>query len=114
MTVDCEYFKEKLLKQQKELKEASETGNASAKTVVLDQTSVGRLSRMGALQDQAMSIETNRRRDILLKRISGALQRIDQDEFGDCLRCDEEIDPKRLEIDPTSFFCIDCANKVEQ
>jgi len=50
--------------------------------VELDQQSVGRLSRMDALQNQAMQQETERRREVEIKRIDAALHRLGEDEFG--------------------------------
>lgn len=112
--MDKEHFKNKLLKLREELQQIEESGNEAAKTVELDQSSVGRLSRMDAMQAQAMSIESKRRREIKEKRIESALQRIDNDEFGYCLSCEEDIDPKRLEFDPSALLCIDCANIGEK
>ena len=79
--------------------------------VELDQTSVGRLSRMDALQNQAMQVETERRRAVELKRINAALARLDNDEYGFCVSCGEEIQAKRLDMDPATPVCIDCAHK---
>ena len=79
------------------------------KPVGLDQTAVGRLSRMDALQVQAMQIETNRRRHVELKRIESALRRLEDGEFGYCIICGEEIEDKRLNIDPTVPSCIACS-----
>lgn len=112
--MDKEHFRNKLLKLREELQQIEESGNEAAKTVELDQSSVGRLSRMDAMQAQAMSKESNRRREIKMKRIESALQRIDTDEFGYCVRCEEEIAPKRLEFDPSALLCIECANKGER
>jgi DnaK suppressor protein len=109
--VDIEYFREKLLRLRDELQEIEQTGSEAAQTVELDQSRVGRLSRMDALQAQAMSIESGRRRNIKLKRIDAALKRIDRDEFGLCIKCEEEINPKRLEVDPAAPLCIDCAKR---
>ena len=107
--MNTEYFRGKLLRLRDELQEIEQTGKEAAQTVELDQSRVGRLSRMDALQAQAMSIESVRRRNIKLKRIDAALRRIDNDEFGLCIKCEEEINPKRLEVDPTAPLCIDCA-----
>ena len=112
--MDKEHFRNKLLKLREELRQIEESGNEAAKTVELDQSSVGRLSRMDAMQAQAMSIESKRRREIKVKRIESALQRIDNDEFGYCLSCEEEIAPKRLKFDPSALLCIECANKGEK
>ncbi len=109
--MDTEYFREKLIRLRDELQEIEQTGNEAAQTVELDQSRVGRLSRMDALQAQAMSIESGRRRNIKMQRIDAALKRIDKDEFGLCIKCEEEINPRRLEVDPTAPLCIDCAKR---
>ncbi len=89
---------------------ALEAANDVARaTVELDQQSVGRLSRMDALQSQAMAQDTRRRRMAEIKRIEAALVRMDEGEFGYCETCGEEIAPKRLEIDPTARLCVSCA-----
>lgn len=95
-----------------ELAELSELEAVSAEArapVELDQTTQGRLSRMDAMQDQAMALETQRRRQIRRSRIEAALKRLDGEEFGDCVVCGEEIGEKRLEVDLTTPTCVDCA-----
>ncbi|WP_027960476.1 TraR/DksA family transcriptional regulator [Halomonas halodenitrificans] len=81
----------------------------SRATVVLDQQSVGRLSRMDALQGQAMAKAEEDRRQLAIRRIDAALSRIARNEYGECIECGEWIGPKRLEWDPTVLKCIDCA-----
>ena len=88
-------------------------GKAATATVVLDQSSVGRLSRMDALQGQAMAQASQRRRVDQLRRIAAALARIDSGDYGYCLDCDEEIAPGRLAGDPAVTLCIECAGKRE-
>ena len=78
--------------------------------VTLDQTATGRLSRMDALQVQAMALETDRRREIETKRIEAALQRVKDGEFGYCMSCGDEIESKRLKNDPSTPTCIGCAS----
>jgi len=112
--MDKEHFKNKLLKLREELQRIEKTGNDAAKIVELDQSSVGRLSRMDAMQAQAMSVESKRRREIKMKRIESALKRIDKDGFGYCTRCEEEIAIKRLEFDPSALLCIECADRGEK
>ena len=112
--INLAYFREKLLALREELLQVEKTGNEAAQTVELDQSRVGRLSRMDALQGQAMAKESQQRRSIQIQRIDSALQRMDKAKFGLCVRCDEAINPKRLEFDPTSLLCIDCANKGEK
>lgn len=101
-------FKKRLVKMRDELDALSDISAESRKPVELDQTSVGRLSRMDALQGQAMQLETERRRDIERHRINAALERIETGDYGFCTICDEDIALKRLENDPSAPNCIDC------
>lgn len=105
--------REQLLKLRAELEAVAESGNESAGVVELDQSKVGRLSRMDAMQAQAMAQASVDRREQMLRRIEAALKRIDNDEYGYCQECDEPIAPKRLEFDPTVTLCITCATKAE-
>jgi DnaK suppressor protein len=101
--------KTRLEERRQELLEIAAASDEARAPVELDQSRVGRLSRMDALQVQAMSLETERRRGHEIRRIDAALARLAADEFGDCLRCGEEIEPARLELDPAAPLCFDCA-----
>ena len=107
-------IKNRLLRLQQELQDLKGTGEVAASVVELDQTSVGRLSRMDALQGQAMSKETGRRRQLELQKIAGALRRVDSGDYGFCLSCEEPIARERLALVPGATLCIDCANKKER
>ncbi len=107
---ELEQFRANLLTLQSELLAASSSGQDAAKPVELDQTTIGRVSRMDALQDQAMAQASQQRRHIQLQRIESALQRLESGEFGWCMKCGEEIARKRLEVDPTAPLCITCAD----
>lgn len=111
--MDAKRFRKQLLSLRQSLQEAQETGDGAEKTVELDQTRVGRLSRMDALQAQAMSIETGRRRRQKLVQIEAALRRIDEGEYGYCQECGEDIAVARLKVDPAVYLCIDCASRKE-
>lgn len=108
---DPRRFHALLLERRAALLEVAGTGREAAATVELDQSRVGRLSRMDALQAQAMSRETNRRREVELARIAAALQRIEDGEYGFCLNCGEAIAEGRLLSDPSAPRCIDCADR---
>ena len=92
-------------------KEAVADGTAP---VELDQARLGRLSRMDEMQQQAMAVELDRRRDVQLKRIEGAFLRLEKGTYGDCAKCADPIDEKRMDSDPTAFFCIACAERAEK
>ena len=112
--LDLEYFRDLLLAKRKLLDSLEQIDNNSSATVELDQSRVGRLSRMDALQGQAMSLETERRRRLELQKIDAALERVDSGNYGFCLRCEEQIRPARLEVDPAATLCIQCADKIER
>lgn len=80
-----------------------------SKPVELDQQSVGRLSRMDAIQMQSMAKALGAKRQARLQRIKTALQRLDEGEYGYCAQCGEDIPAKRLEVDPVTERCIGCA-----
>ena len=106
-------MKRKLIEMREQLEHLAATGNASAAVVELDQSRVGRLSRMDAMQAQAMAQASGQRREAMLRDIAAALKRIDEGDYGICESCDEPINPRRLEVDPTVRLCIDCASASE-
>ena len=108
-----DHFRQLLLTQSQELKALQQTGKDASATVELDQTRVGRLSRMDALQGQAMSQHRERRRENQLRKIAISLLNIENGDYGFCHECGEDIAPKRLEFDPTSTLCINCANESD-
>ena len=108
-----EAWRDRLLALRADLENIAATGDESAAVVELDQSKVGRLSRMDALQAQAMAKASSNRRQATLVKITAALKRIDEDEFGLCRSCEEAINPKRLEFDPTAIYCIECASESE-
>jgi DnaK suppressor protein len=112
--VEVQKFRRMLLQRRQELLSVKEAAEGAAETVELDQTRVGRLSRMDALQLQAMSLENKRRRELALKRISAALSRVNEDEYGYCVNCGNEIAQNRLEVDPAAPLCIACAEASER
>jgi DnaK suppressor protein len=107
--LDLEHFRALLTARRAELIEDDNLAQGAADTVELDQMRQGRLSRMDAMQQQAMAAETHRRRALDLKRVAAALARIDSGEYGYCLTCGEPIAPRRLEFDPAASECIRCA-----
>jgi DnaK suppressor protein len=109
--IDVAAFEERLVQRREELRNLSARTDDARKPVALDQQSVGRLSRMDAMQLQAMAQETERRRAGELQRIEVALRRITAGEFGYCARCGEDIPNARLALDPTASTCVDCAGK---
>jgi DnaK suppressor protein len=108
--IDVSMYKKRLQDMKAELLTLEKISQEGRKPVELDQTKVGRLSRMDALQGQAMAQELDRRRKIEIQRINSALARIETGDFGYCISCDEEIAEKRLALDPAVPTCITCAD----
>lgn len=106
---EIEEFRQALLREQAGLSAEEEAGEEDRGTVILDQQSVGRLSRMDAMQRQAMAQAASRRRASRRARIEAALRRIAEDEFGFCQDCGEDIGKPRLSLDPTAPTCVSCA-----
>ena len=107
--MDKEQARQRLLSRRAELDEEGRASAQSRAPVDLDQDSVGRLSRMDAMQVQAMALATERRRIAERARIEVALKRIETDEWGWCISCGEEIAAARLGHDPSVAQCVGCA-----
>lgn len=109
--VQLNEFRQALITLREEIEQLETVSGDASDTVSLDQTKVGRLSRMDAMQAQQMAQETQRRRQLQLVRIRAALNRLDEDDYGYCLACGEEIGLGRLRIDPSATHCIGCADR---
>jgi DnaK suppressor protein len=92
-----------------QLDSATDATSADRKPVELDQQSVGRLSRMDALQGQAMAAAIEARRGQRRMALTAALRRIEHGEFGWCATCGGFIGSGRLDVDPVAMICIACA-----
>ena len=104
-------FRESILQEIDELRALSDGSKDSRVPVQLDQQSVGRLSRMDAMQQQSMDLAREERRRQRLAVLGAALRRLREDEYGYCLACGEDILPERLEIDPAVTLCVSCQDR---
>jgi len=115
MSIDqVAHYQELLIAMREALQRTADSTKDDTKPVELDQARFGRLSRMGDLQDQAMASALSRRRGVQLERIAAALERIDEGNYGVCLKCSNPIPTERLDFDPTAFFCPECAKQTER
>ena len=103
--------KRSLIELKSELEALDSSSGDAGDTVVLDQAKVGRLSRMDAMQAQQIALNSTRRRQLQLQKIEAALRRLEAGEYGYCFICHDEIDSRRLAIDPTSTRCMACVDK---
>lgn len=102
------HFCELIAAQLAQVELALAQADANAGTVMLDQSSVGRLSRMDAMQQQAMA---SSQRALLQRRkaqLQAAMKRLENGSFGTCCDCGDDIALPRLEADAGTPFCADC------
>lgn len=107
--MDTQKFKTALLERKKNLQAHSEQSKSARAPVELDQTLQGRLSRQDAMMQQEMAKATEQKRQDEIIRINAALTRIENGEFGYCVKCGENIAQARLDNDPAVPACINCA-----
>lgn len=91
-----------------ELERGLHDSEGAAAPVVLDQSSVGRLSRMDAMQQQAMAKATREKARLRLGQCKVALSAFERGEYGLCRKCEEPIGYPRLSAKPEAPFCVEC------
>ncbi len=109
MSPDLSELRAQLVARMQSLRDSSDATASERRPVELDQSSVGRLTRMDAIQIQAMALASERLRHQEARRIEAAIRRIDAGEYGYCVSCGDKIAAKRLAVDPTIPICIGCA-----
>lgn len=106
-------LKNLLLKMEKEIEEQLSISEAAAGVVTLDQTSVGRVSRMDAMQQQSMAVSTRQKSSKRLQSVKLALSSLNSGNYGYCKSCDELITTPRLMAQPEAKFCLNCQDKSD-
>lgn len=89
----------------------SESNDGSA--IELDQTRVGRLARMEAMQHHAIAQVQHERAKAQRLALERLLSRVNDDDFGECYYCGEDIGVGRMLVRPESMKCITCAEADE-
>ena len=102
------YFRKRLEDLEQEIREDMDANPEDSGVVELD-SSIGRLSRMDALQNQQMALELKRRQENQLLRIENAFKRLAKGQYGLCGKCKKPIEEDRLEVFPDSVTCVRCA-----
>ncbi|MFA7431483.1 MAG: TraR/DksA C4-type zinc finger protein [Rhodospirillaceae bacterium] len=111
--IDFAALRRRLTERRAELEHDDVEHRADRAPVELDQQVVGRVSRMDAMQSQAMAQATHERRLREISRIDAALKRLDVGDYGYCVSCDKPVAAKRLDLDPAVPTCIKCASAAE-
>lgn len=108
MPLELSQIRQRLLDELDKVELSLQGSQTAGETVVLDQSSIGRLSRMDALQQQAMAHGLTERLQMSKRKLHAALHRLDAGTYGLCCQCEEEIEPNRLAHDPAAVFCHGC------
>ena len=61
-----------------------------------------------------MRMRLRNREALFLKKIDDSLRRIAKGNFGQCKRCDEDIELRRLQARPTTDLCVGCKEDEER
>ena len=112
--IDLKYFKECLEKRLEDITAGEDLQKEETAPKELDQARVGRLSRMDAMQQQAMSQAVARLKEQERQRILSALGRMESGDYGYCVSCEDEIAEGRLRFDPSVLLCISCAEEADE
>src|SRR5438067_1411630 len=64
--------------------------------------------------ERELAIRNLDRESGLLRNVRAALRRIDDQSYGVCLHCEEDISPKRLNAVPWAPFCIQCQEQADR
>ncbi len=97
---------------QENLKKLLESSKDSTQAVEPDRA-IGRLTRMDAIQQQSMAKANRAAYRLRLQQAQQALRNIDEDDYGYCRRCDEDIGYRRLKAKPETPFCVNCQSASE-
>ena len=109
----AETLRERLVELVTDIEGSLRASAGAADPVVLDQSSVGRLSRMDAMQQQAMAKATRQKAQLRLSQCKAALSAFDRDEYGLCRKCEEPIGYPRLSAKPEAPFCLTCQRGMD-
>src|SRR5215468_11750035 len=108
-----DYYKKKLLTRREEVMKTIARTQEEGRTADEDPTVDLADKAANSYTKEFLFGMTNTDR-ALLNLIDGALKRIDNEEYGACLNCEEEMQQKRLEAVPWAKHCINCQEKAEK
>jgi DnaK suppressor protein len=109
-----EAFKKRLEERQRELRQnvtRNELDGRNADSADMAQDIADRAS--SSYQKEFLFHQSNNERQTLAM-VEGALSRIREGSFGECISCGNEINAKRLEAVPWTRHCIECQEKLEK
>ena len=99
-------------KLEKELELSIASSESTSKPVDLDEA-IGRISRIDAIQNQKIVAANRRSMQLRLKLVRAAQTALDNDDYGFCRVCDDNIAYGRLKAKPEATMCVQCQSKRE-
>ena len=106
-------LKKQLLQIRTELEKQLSNNKEAAGIVELDQSVIGRVTRMDAIQQQSMAVSTRNKARQRLKKVNLAISNFANGDYGYCRQCDEAIALLRLQAQPESSLCLSCQSKAD-
>ena len=109
-----ENMKAKLLEQKKTLLDSLADQSEDMKNLVKTVESGDEADVAADVTDRQLLTSIGTQDAIRLQQIENALDRINQDKYGRCIKCGKEIPAERLEVLPYALMCIQCASAEER
>lgn len=100
---------EQLLKNEIEKTEALVLEYKEFTKPISPENAIGRISRMDAINNKAINDAALLKAETKLRNLKSALDRINEDDFGNCLKCKSKIPDQRIVLMPQSRYCVNCA-----
>lgn len=73
------------------------------------ENAIGRISRMDAINNKSINEASLRQAEEKLKKLKAALEKVNNKDFGICIRCEKPIPIGRIMLMPHSTKCVNCA-----
>ena len=108
-----DYFRRKLEERQQQLRRNVSRTQQDGRSSDLD-TAQDIADRAASSYNKEFLFHQSNSERQLLQMVEGALSRLREGSFGQCISCGKEINPKRLEAVPWTRYCIECQEKLEQ
>jgi DnaK suppressor protein len=109
-----EAFKKRLETRQQELRRTVNRNQADGRIADEDTAAADIADRAASSYNKEFLFSQSNNDRQLLMMVDGALARIREGSFGECVHCGNEINAKRLEAVPWTRHCIECQEKLEQ
>ncbi len=76
---------------------------------IAPENAIGRVSRMDAINNKSVNEAALRKAELKLKNLQVALSKINDEDFGICIRCRNPIPLGRILLMPQAITCVNCS-----